>query len=589
MRRIRSIVIISVCFAGAVLVHGQGQIVSDDEIRVASQPYTPQQANAITVQSNLVEVGVVVRDEHGKPVKGLKQEDFLVFDSSKPQKISHFSVEEESPAPTPAPAVITPGAPPPTPPAPQPRYIGFYFDDNNMQSNDLVIVRKAAKKFVADHLEPADKAAVFTSSATVTQNFTNDRLKLSAAIDQVYSHFRQASFGSGSCPHIEPYQAYQIMQSWNVHSQPFDLALAEAIKCNCSSPPDASCIAQQSNLVQVQAQYTMGMADQFAMNSLGALGDIIRYVGKMPGHRVLVMASSGYFSMSKSVQKQQSKMIDDALHAGIRVNTLDAKGLSADWLGDPSGQSGAAVLMSHGGARNDLFAYSQELASDERSIADDSLAAIAEGTGGTFFHNSNDLEGGVRQMAALPEVSYTLGFLPVELKPDGAYHPLKVKIVDNKGYSIEARPGYFAPNKAALAPREKLAKLNKQVMGSDELQGIQAGVDTKSISLSTGEPALRVEVHVDIHGLPFKKENGRHAERLIFITALFDTENKFLSGVEGMMEMNLTNGTLTMLSSSGASAIVTLQAPPGKYRLRQVVQEAVTGRIAAFNTQVEVH
>jgi LDH2 family malate/lactate/ureidoglycolate dehydrogenase len=34
------------------------------------------------------------------------------------------------------------------------------------------------------------------------------------------------------------------------------------------------------------------------------------------------------------------------------------------------------------------------------------------------------------------------------------------------------------------------------------------------------------------------------------------------------------------------------QDPPeshGVYRLRQVVQEAVTGRIAAFNTPVEIH
>ncbi|MFZ0820126.1 MAG: VWA domain-containing protein [Candidatus Acidiferrales bacterium] len=586
MRRFQISLLLCAAILGAVLVRGQNPATSDDEIRVASAPYTPEAANAITVQSNLVEVGVVIRDDHGKPVRGLKQEDFLVFDSSRPQKISHFSVEEESPAPTPAPVIVTPGAPPPAPPpAPQPRYIGFYFDDNNMETPDLVMVRKAAKKFVADHLQPTDKAAVFTSSATVTQNFTNDRDKLSAAIDRVYSHYRKASYGSGSCPHIEPYQAYQIVQMWDVHSQPFDLALAEAVKCNCMNTADASCIAQQSNLVQVQAQYTVGLADQFAMNSLGALGDIIRYVGKMPGHRMLVMTSSGYFSMSKSVQKQQSKIIDDALHAGIRVNTLDAKGLSADWLNNED----TALLMTKGaGERADLAAYSQELASDERSVADDSMSAIAEGTGGTFFHNSNDIVGGVRQLAAMPEVSYTLGFLPDEMKSDGAYHPLKVKLVNNLGYTIDARPGYFAPNKAALAPREKLAKLNKQVMGSEELQGIQAGVDTKSILLATGEPALRVEVHVDIHALPFKKENGRHAERLIFITALFDTENKFLSGVEGMMEMNLTDGTLTMLNSSGASAIVTLQAPPGTYRLRQVVQEAVTGRIAAFNTPVEI-
>ncbi len=42
---------------------------------------------------NLVEVRVVVRDEHGKIVEGLKQDDFNLFDNGKSQTISGFSVE----------------------------------------------------------------------------------------------------------------------------------------------------------------------------------------------------------------------------------------------------------------------------------------------------------------------------------------------------------------------------------------------------------------------------------------------------------------------------------------------------------------
>ena len=564
----------------AVLVQGQSPL--DDEIRVVSQPYTPGAAATIRVQSNMVEVGVVVRDSHGKTVAGLKKEDFQVLDSGKPQAISFFTVEEEHPAPA-APAPLTlPAAPAPTV-TPLPRYIGFYFDDNNMPTNDLTMARKAAEKFITSSMEEGDKAAVFTSSATVTQTFTTDKQKLIDAMEHVTSHLRKASYGAGSCPHIEPYQAWQITLIGDVHSPAFDLALAEAVQCNCIGPPDASCQAQQARLVQVQAGVVLSLADQFAMNTLGVLGDIIRYVGKMPGRRMLVMTTSGFFSMSEKVHKQQDKLIDDALHAGIRINTLDAKGLSADWLGgDPS--EGPPIVL--GGA---LQGYIDEVASDERDVSNDSMALLAEGTGGTFFHNSNDLGAGVRQMAARPDVSYNLGFSPVDLKADGAYHSLKVKLADNKGYSIEARPGYYAPTKAQLAPQERFDRLNKQVISTEELTGIRAGVETNSINLATGESALRVSVRVDIRSLPFKKENGRHVERLIFITALFDQNNKFLSGVEGVMDMNLKDGTLSMLESGGASASITLQAPPGNYRLRQVVQEAVTGRIAAFNTPVEIH
>ena len=161
--------------------------------------------------------------------------------------------------------------------------------------------------------------------------------------------------------------------------------------------------------------------------------------------------------------------------------------------------------------------------------------------------------------------------------------------VRRRNVTIAARPGDYAPNKAALAPQEKVDRLTKTVTSRDEIRDIRAAVETKSIMLATGESALHVDIKVDIRSLPFKKENGRHAERLIFITALFDQNNKFLSGVDGVMETNLKDGTLTMLDSSGATANVTLQTPPGTYRLRQVVQEATSGRIAAFNTPVEIH
>src|ERR1700733_5999048 len=43
---------------------------------------------------DLVMIPVVVRDGHGKPVAGLKKEDFQLFDKGKPQNISRFTVEK---------------------------------------------------------------------------------------------------------------------------------------------------------------------------------------------------------------------------------------------------------------------------------------------------------------------------------------------------------------------------------------------------------------------------------------------------------------------------------------------------------------
>lgn len=611
MKRIQFLVVGSAALLAAVMVQGQApqsqssqvqtsqgqppsgqsgggptaqpQSIPSDEIRVVSEPYTPAPAGAIRVQSNIVEVGVVVRDENRKPVGGLKKSDFLVYDSGKLQTIANFTVEEDKPPPPPPPAPLNLKIAPPPIIVPPSRYVGFYFDDINLGTNDLTFARKAAQKFVDTSMGDTDKVAVFTSSASVSQGFTTDKQKLVTAMEAIRSHSRGTTNGPGSCPHIEPYQAWEILQLQGIHTPAFDLAFAQAIQCGTCDPAPSNgnnC----TNLVQMQASMTLSLANKYALDTLGVLGDVIRYVGKMPGKRTLVMTSGGFFSLTEQVKKEQDKLIDDALRAGIRINTLDAKGLTADWIGgDPS--NGPPIVLDNGY----LNAYADQVASDERDVSDDSMALLAQGTGGTFFHNDNDLTEGVRQMAATPSVSYALGYSPVDLNPNGAYHDLKVKLVNGKRYSIEARPGYFAPTKSSLAPQTRLELLNKEVMAADVMNALAAGVETKTVTLGTGEPALHVTVHVDTRNLPFKKEADRHVERLIFITALFDDQNKFLRGVVGVMDMNLKEGTLAEMNSSGATSSMTLQAPPGNYRLREVVQEVVTGRISATTTPVEIH
>jgi hypothetical protein len=55
-------------------------------------------------------------------------------------------------------------------------------------------------------------------------------------------------------------------------------------------------------------------------------------------------------------------------------------------------------------------------------IQGEEMATIAEGTGGGFFHDSNNYDEGIARTAAAPEYLYVLGFSPLDLKLDGKYH-----------------------------------------------------------------------------------------------------------------------------------------------------------------------
>src|SRR5262249_51638706 len=77
------------------------------------------------------------------------------------------------------------------------------------------------------------------------------------------------------------------------------------------------------------------------------------------------------------------------------------------------------------------------------SAASGVMEELADGTGGTFYHNNNDLEGGFKTLLAGAECRYLLAFSPAKLKPR-VHHSLKVK-VDGPGLRVQARSGYSAP------------------------------------------------------------------------------------------------------------------------------------------------
>ena len=72
------------------------------------------------------------------------------------------------------------------------------------------------------------------------------------------------------------------------------------------------------------------------------------------------------------------------------------------------------------------------------------MGELADGTGGRFFHNSNDLNAGFKGITEAPEVVCMLE-LPLDgVKANGTYHRLEVK-VDREGMEVQARRGYFMP------------------------------------------------------------------------------------------------------------------------------------------------
>ena len=93
-------------------------------------------ATRLKVTTNLVVVRVVVRDAQGKPVKGLRKEDFKLFDSGKEQPIVQFEAESAVEPPSPPVAARKPEQAVAALSSALPgRFLALYFDDQYTSDN----------------------------------------------------------------------------------------------------------------------------------------------------------------------------------------------------------------------------------------------------------------------------------------------------------------------------------------------------------------------------------------------------------------------------------------------------------------------
>ena len=595
-----------------------GQAIGPDEIHVSGREYRPPRQDAIRVETKLVDVGVVVRDIRGIPVPGLTQADFHVFDEGKERAITSFAVQTYARAGPGTSAAVSgaaektqyspPNAPAPTgKDIPPPRYIVLYFDDvdhgvTNLAMGDIAHARNAAARFVKEALAHNDHVAIVTSTSTQNRDFTTNVDDLLAAIAKLQMHPRVALNGSVSCPRISPFQAYLIANELDPSA--LSTARSEANKCDMTisvlgaggpgstQPQQGTAFTFDPILAQIraQAQQTWEQARLVSASTLDTLRGAVGSLARMPGTRMLLISSSGF--LTGTLERDEEDIVNDALRANVVINALDAKGLYSEDSSRPIEEGNDASFVPADVVLFQVQSLGERLLSVAGAMTD-----FAQSTGGLFFHNNNDLNLGFYRLGVIPSVTYLLGFSPEGIPQDGKYHKLAVRLAEGKGKYIEARPGYFAPLKPATPPQKAEGAppqpslrelLNREVLADDAVHDVAETVSAQPGTSTAGAPVLWITVDVDLKALNFQTKNDRSIQRLNFVLALFDDHGNFVTGKEGEMDLALKDSTLARFSEKGINAKFFLEAPRGKYKLRVVTQESLTGKMSSSSSAVDI-
>jgi VWFA-related protein len=399
----------------------------------AQQANEPQNAPPrLEVNVDRVLVPVVVRDKQGRAVGDLKKEDFQLFDNDKPRPVSAFTVEKRGVAETNAGASAQSGAQPQA----QRRFIVFLFDDMHLSAEDLARVQKAGMNALDEALSGSNFAAVVSTSLKTNSGLTRDRAKLQSALMSLQPRAHYLS-DSTDCPRIEYYQADLIVNKND------GAALQDAVRQVSSCNPGMNLkyeLSAAETMADSAAKRVLSMGRQDVLATYASIGQYLRGMANLPGQRTLILVSPGFLPIEQESLTAESRIMDLAAQSNVTISALDARGLYAAEL-DASQQSPSLQTANRaGGSVQDQSGYHRTA----MSLAEGSMASLADGTGGTFFHSSNDLDAGLKSLAEAPEYVYLLELSLDNVKPDGAYHRLRVKL-DREGLELQARRGYFLP------------------------------------------------------------------------------------------------------------------------------------------------
>jgi VWFA-related protein len=505
--------------------------------------------------SNLVLVTVYVRGKDGKPVAGLKPEDFTVVENGKPQAISVFEYQNLSEDATPPPATEKKLEVRPAPtPAPElsptetalrfkdKRLLVLYIDWTSMDPAQQLRAKEGAEKAVREQLGPSDLMALlsFGTTVVVDQELTNDRDLMLAALAR-------------HTPGLSP----DMTQSVDDNDD--------------SGDSNAGFTADNS-------EFNLFSTDR----RMAALEEAAQHYGALPEKKALIWFTADAGGSGTDNLAWLRSASNAAVRSNVSIYPVDVRGLKATV---PGGDASTASVRGSG-----MFSGRQQNTERDRFTgSQDTLVTVAEETGGKALIDNNDLGAGVTFAKHDLRSYYVLGFYSSDDRRDGKYRKIDVKLNPKIAASLDYRSGYYAEAEFKVmgaAGREK--QLQDAMLLGDPVTDLPLAVEIDWFRKGS-EWLVPVAVKIPGTEIPLRKKGSTEETTTFdFLGEVRNAKGAQVALLRDSIKMRLREEQAGKLKAQNLLYETGFRLAPGAYHLKMLVRENETGKMGTYERVFQV-
>ena len=524
-----------------------------------------------TSNTSLVIIDVNVRDKSGKVISNLTKNDFTLFEDGKAQTISVFDFQKLEGdtllAPVPAikplaerPAGTTTPAPAPKAAAKAPsastaapiiryqdrRLVAMLFDFSTMAIPEQNRIQVAALQFIREQMKPADIVAIMSASTgplKIVQDFTDDKDRLEEV--------------------VKGFQLGQASELAGVAGNGGDSTTGEDTGTAFNAD---------------ETEFNVFNTDK----QLATLESAAKMLAGFPEKKALLYFSSG---ISKSGNDNQAAL-DAAVNAAKRSNVafypIDARGLVAS---APSGDASSASSR----GTSAFTGSSMQSGRDSFAASQETLSTLAVDTGGKLFVDDNDLALGMEKARDDIASYYIVGYYSTNIKMDGKYRRVEVKLSKDVQAKLDYRSGYFGQKEfKKFTNTDKEDQLSQALMLGDPVTDLSLTAELDYFRLARDRYFVPFSVKIPGSEIALAKSKGNAQTEFDFIGQVRDTHDKLIAVVRDGIKIKLSEQTAAQLSAAPLAYDTGFTLPPGKYSFKFLARENETGKMGTYETKFTI-